>query len=337
MTTTLASSFEKHVQGLAGVAPNTLVSLRSKSIAEALRFVESRSDATKLTQKLRRLFEEKDWLLDSIKLQQFVQLVGELQFWSFAEANGVELVHLGEGDEKTPDFALKEHAHSLRFEVKTLSVQGGKFALDAMAEQSFETQLDLGRQLSEGKTVAVAWQEVAPHGPLARGSEQTLMYRQLIDKIQSNVKPGQFATAPTCLVVNLSLIDTHFTDPAELRPIVAGYPREWSLATGGLWTLAFGEMDQPVHCEPEFEGKPAIEGTLGRQGILRHPDNHDVLGLFFLVHPLREKPNLYALWRYKDEDMWRLSGSAAEARFRLCESLWNDDRDSNRHALPARS
>lgn len=282
------------------MAPNALLGGHVPRIQTVLAFLESEPTAVKIKKDVLRIFGTVNWLLDPGLLQEFVQAVGEAQFWMMAKARGVELERVPEQSHPTPDFRLVGGGPTAPcFEVKTLSVSGGVHNLKKMNEGSFQAQLDLSKQKSDGKQIAIAVNEVAPHGAVKDGLTFTTIIRNLIDKASNNIKAGQYASAPTCLVLNLLLIDGYYTGNANLRPVVPGYPEPWNVYSGALWNLAFGQTGNLVLGMPEFEGKPAVEGELCKEGILRA--NPDIQALLMIIHPLGGEPAIYGLKRECDD------------------------------------
>lgn len=319
------------IQSAAGVSQNPFLMIRFQSLNQVMRFVERTPDASYADSELRALFAVTNWALNAQHVEKFFQLTGELQFWLLAENNNIKLERIPETAVKTPDFRLTSADPAApRFEVKTLSVVDGWRALEKIQEESFEGQLDLQEQKQSGDQVAMHEQTISPHGNVIRGQEMTTMCRNLINKAAGNIKRGQYTGAPTFLVLNLTLIDSHWTGNANLRPITTGYPNNWSVHTGVLWTLAFGSIEQLIHGEPEWEGLPAIEGVLNCQGILANDEYDVVAGLILILHRMEEGPVLYGLWRSKDHRYW------SDTRPEVCTILhgltgsnWNDEVDSN--------
>lgn len=319
------------IQNVAGVSQNPYLMIRFSNLVDVMRFVEQTPDAAYADVELRALFSVTNWALDAKLVEKFFQLTGELQFWLLAERGSIKLERIPEGKFKTPDFRLmSDDPAAPRFEVKTLSVVDGWRALDKIHEDSFEGQLDLQVKIQSGSRIAMHEQSVSPHGSVKRGQEVITMCRNLINKTAGNIKQGQYADAPTFLVLNMTLIDSHWTGNAYLRPVAAGYPNNWSVHTGVLWTLAFGSEEQMIHGEPEFEGLPAIEGILSCQGILANPEFESVAGLILMLHRMSADPVLYGLWRSKDWQRWNESSSPMCTMLcSLTGSNWNDELDSN--------
>lgn len=319
------------VQASAGVSQDPFLLLRLPYLNEVMDFVEQTPSAAYARAMLTRLFATQNWALAPQLREKFFQLAGELQFWVMSEHSGVPLERIPEDSEKSPDFKeMSSRVDAVRFEVKTLSVAGGWRSLDAIQESGFEANLDISSQLKNGAKVAMTVQHVASHGAVLRGSLRTTMCRNLIQKASNNIKVGQYVDGPTFLVLNLMLIDGHESGNAYLRPVASGFPRSTDLQTGVLWTIAFGDVGQLVHTAPEFDGGVAIEGPLGRQGILVHPDYSRIEGLILVIHRMSSPPRLYGLWRSSNYHAWQESMHhvAATAR-KLTGDNWNDENDSN--------
>lgn len=335
----LVEAFRAQWRSLQGVAPNTALGPHVAHLESALAFADATPDLGPLVRDLARLLNAPNALLDPVKLERFVQLVGEAQVCEVAQRAGVNLRRVPEArDLKTADYALYDGAApAAYFEVKTLSVVDGAHNLQDAIEASFQGQVELSERVSAGAPVAFAVVE-GPRGtkvpPTGQPSEarhpMKARIEHLIAKADSNYKPGQYAAGPTCMVLNLLLFDGHYNEPAFLRPVVAGYPEPWHLISGPYWTQAFGRCGDPVYGPAEFEGRPAIEGQLARDGIL--VQHADVRALLLLVHSWHQPPRFYGLWREAEHDSWH-PGAPHEAMgaalLRLVGTNWNDDRDTN--------
>lgn len=332
MTKKLEDLLLEGIQAVAGVAPCMFLSVGYTSLLKVMQFIEATPTAAYADKKLRKLFATRNWVLDAKQLESFFQLVGEVQFWMLAKDKGVGLERIPEAKGNTADLKMAGATPGLpQFEVKTFSVSdGGWMNLAKMAEDSFKAQLDIQAQLLRGEKIGMSEQSIAPHGKVQRGQEYTEMCRNLIDKAVNNIKAGQYAAAPTFMVLNLMLIGSHHDGNMELRPVAAGYPESWSVRTGGLWTTGFGTMCQLVHGQPEFEGKPGIEGILDREGVLAHPHYRELAGMLLVIHPLGKEPKIYGLMRDVDRERFEKSDvTLLEAFYSLVGTDWNDDVDSN--------
>lgn len=332
MTKKLEDLLLEGIQAVAGVAPSMFLSVGYPSLVKAMQFIEATPTAAYADRKLRKLFSTRNWVLDAKQLESFFQLVGEVQFWMLAKDKEVALERIPEAKGNTADLKMAGARPGLpQFEVKTLSVSdGGWMNLAKMAEDSFKAQLEVKDQLLRGKKIAMSEQSIAPHGEVPRGKEYTKMCTNLIDKAVGNIKAGQYASAPTFMVLNLMLIGSHYDGNMELRPVAAGYPESWSVRTGVLWTTGFGTMGQLIHGQPEFEGRPGIEGILGRDGVLAHPHFRELAGLLLVIHRLGKEPTIYGLMRDVDREHFEKSNvPLLEAFYSLVGNDWNDDLDSN--------
>lgn len=332
MTKKLEDLLLEGIQAVAGVSPSMFLSVGYPSLVKVMQFIEATPTAAYANKKLRKLFATHNWVLDAKQLESFFQLVGEVQFWMLAKDKGVTLERIPEAKGNTADLKMAGATPGLpQFEVKTLSVaEGGWMHLVKMAEDSFVAQLEIQAELLRGKKIAMSVQSIAPHGKMQRGKECTEMCRNLIDKAVGNIKAGQYAAAPTFMVLNLMLIGSYYNGNMELRPVATGYPESWSVRTGVLWTTGFGTMGQLVHGQPEFEGRPGIEGFLGREGVLAHPHFDKLAGLLLVVHRLGKEPTIYGLMRDVDKIRFEKSDvTLLEAFYALVGKNWNDDMDSN--------
>ena len=332
MTKKLESLLLEGIQAVADVSPSMFLSVNYPSLVKVMRFIEATPSAAYADKKLRKVFAIQNWVLDAKQLESFFQLMGEVQFWMLAKDKGVTLERIPEAKGNTADLKMAGTESDLpQFEVKTLSVSdGGWMHLAKMGEDSFKAQLELEAEHLRGEQVAMSVQSIASQGMVQRGKEYTEICTNLIDKAVGNIKAGQYAAAPTFMVLNLMLIGSHFDGNTELRPVAAGYPESWSVRTGVLWTTGFGTMYQLVHGQPEFEGRPGIEGFLGREGVLAHPHFKELAGLLLVIHRLSKEPTVYGLMRDADRERFEKSDATVLDTFHsLVGKDWNDDLDSN--------
>lgn len=329
--------FMAHWHSQQGVAPNPLLMPHLNQIRSALKFIDDNPQANKLKDKIKTLMQDSNWLLETVKLESFIQIVGEAQFWELArncDVNLESIVEQGKHQKKTPDFRLADTGDGAPcFEIKTLSVVSSQLNLKNMDESSFETQLDLAKQVAAGKKIAISINEISPHGEVKANKTFTTLIRNLINKANNNIKSGQYSDAPTCLVLNLLLIDGYYTGNAHLRPVVGGYPSDWNLMSGVYWALAFGKSEHLVYGLPEFEGLPSVEGSLEREGILiSHPE---IAALILVIHGLSSGTLLYGLKRHAETELWEGNEHKilSYTFSKLVGDNWNDDVDSNGYQL----
>lgn len=325
----LVEAFRAHCADQQRVAPSLLLAVHVPRICSVLAFIDAEPSAEHTKRNIERIFRVANWMIDPKMFQTFVQLIGEAQFWKMANERGVKLDRIPERkNEMTPDFRLSDVSGlSPCFEVKTLSVVDGEFNLARMDEASFEAQLSLSAQVGAGRAVASATASASPHGAVENCKAMTTIIRNLVKKAENNIKPGQFANAPTLLVLNLMLLDGYYNGKGSLRPVTCIHGSDWQLRSGAYWNLAFGQPGHLVFGLPEFEGKPGVEGSLDCEGILSaHPE---ICALLLIVHDWEAEPKIYGLARELDTDRW-LSDlkPLGDAFVKLAGENWNDDRDT---------
>jgi hypothetical protein len=116
----LKDIFIQSVQAVANVAPNPFLAIRTNVISEILECIEGNPQAVYAATKLRGLFAEKKWILNSEVLQSVIQTIGEVQFWMMSEKLDISIERIPETDKKTPDFCHKGNEVEVRCEVKNV-------------------------------------------------------------------------------------------------------------------------------------------------------------------------------------------------------------------------
>lgn len=321
------------IQSWSGISQDPDFLVHFDSLKKTVAFIEAEPEAKYAASELRRIFGDKNWAGNTQSKESFFQLVGEVQFWMLAREKGLVLQRVVGKSGSLPDFRLAD-AISPCFEVKTPSIVGGNKALDTIAEQLFEGELNLQQQILSGKQIAMHEQLISPYGAIPSGREQTTVCRKLLDKIENNIKLKQYDSGITFLVINMIRIGPGFTDNRELKPLSTGWPHDYSRHTGVLWTIGFGQLEQGIEGEPHFEGHSNIEGRLERQGILVNPQFASIAGLLFVIHPMREQPRIYGIWKQERFACWERSQPNLSAALKtLVGNNWNDEGNSNSNLL----
>lgn len=281
--------------------------------------------------RMRALVQRTNFALDGNAVSDFCQLFGEAHFFTLCSDRGVSIARVPERkDSKTPDFV--HHAQQpVYFEVKTLSVVNGGRGINKDLESALDAQIQIERQLKEGRCVAIGESELQPHGIKPyRDGHISAAINTLIEKARQNIKTDQYASPNTFLVLNLCLIPPTTTDSCSLRPAYCDDHLFPTPVTGDLWMLAFAQPGMLVQSIPEFEGAKAIEGTIDKAGILADSEFNCIAGLLIVVYPLGKRPHLYGLFRFSDYSSWSDSSpELVETLTKLTEQCWNDDGDSN--------
>ncbi|WLA64929.1 hypothetical protein [Bradyrhizobium diazoefficiens] len=196
---------------------------------------------------------------------------------------------------------------SFFIEVKSLDVVDAPQRLPEILDEGMDVQIDLEEQLDQGRRIAIAEGEVAPHRRYGRDpgydpKSVRLAIENLIQKAAGNFKNTQFQRGPTFALANLLRLPLPGQGAGALAPF---YYDDWmggSCVSGALWNFAFGEVGAPIHRAPDFEGAGTVDGTLRRAGVLIDK----ALEL--------ESPGLIAL--HYDQGAYRLDGFYDER----CES-----------------
>lgn len=263
---------------------------------------------------------------------EFAQKLGEAHFLVMCHEKGIALRRIPEEkNKKTPDFEAAFGSQSVFLEVKTLSVVGGASGISAAQESSLEANIKLEAQLNRGQRIATAISEAQPYADKVQRDQTVLgVANTLLEKARGNIKADQFGNPNTFLVLNLSVIPPLLTEPKVLRP---AYPDDYQFpkaVTGDLWMVGFGNKGMLVLGNPEFEGKPCIEGIFDKIGILADTDFASVAGIIFMIHPLREPAQLWGLFRSKDWIDWNDNNpELLENLLCLTGKHWNDCGDRN--------
>lgn len=284
------------------------------------------------TSTLSALLDDASFGVNPHLTNKFAQILGEAHFWLMCLEKGLRLTRIPEvQNKKTPDFSAPLGQQAICFEVKTLSVVGGDAGIAEALHSSLDAHIDLEAKQRAGACVAIATSEAHPYGNKVK-RDQTVMsvINTLVEKARGNIKGDQFAMPNTFLVINLSIIPPFITEPKALRPAYLDDFMFSKAVTGDLWTLAFGKIGMPILGNPEFEGRPCVEGTFDKVGILEDDEFSVVAGLIFMVHPWQRSSELWALFRKTDHDQWEDTNTdLLKTLFSLTGHLWNDCRDSN--------
>jgi hypothetical protein len=158
-------------------------------------------------------------------------------------------------------------------EVKSLDIVDATQRLPQMLDEGMDAQIELNRQFAEGRPVAIAEREIAPH----RGYGDTPGYdhhsvkaviENIIKKATGNFKNTQFRRGPTFALVNLLRLPLPGQGTGALAPFYYDPRMGGACVSGVLWHVAFGEVGASIHKMPDFEGAGTFDGTLQRTGIL---------------------------------------------------------------------
>lgn len=97
----------------------------------------------------------------------------------------------------------------------------------------------------------------------------------LIDKINQNIKVGQYLSGNTILLID-------FSEQLLLTSKPCQAIQEISLGVSGeLWNVAFGKIGTKIFKSPEFDGAENDDGELLKEGVLLN--NPYIKGIIFHI------------------------------------------------------
>ena len=316
----LSVSFRRAVQEAGEVGGNPMLLSLEKPIED----IDQVDDEFVLDAKneLSTILEQRNMALDSTQTREFIQKLGETHFYVLCKREGVDLIKVRKGQSENPDFRTRSGPTEF-FEVKTPSHKGGDQAITTLVENSYHGRLDIQRQLDAGRNIAFSAQELQPYGNMHRERRVSHVIKVLQDKLRQNIHQGQFACTPTYLVCSLLMLTTCGTTVEIIRPTycMPGMHGYREPVTGELWMVAFSECGMLIQWEPEFEGRPSIEGAINSVGILADAEFDYVSGIIFVVYDLSGESRLLALVRSQDD--------LTDTVLKLVGQHWNDRKDSN--------
>ncbi len=328
----LLDEYIKSLQNISGLTNNSYLTFLKNAVKKVS--VSSHTDPiiTEYNQDLLNIVSKKDFALDSKETNKFAQILGEAHFYLLCKDKGLLLSRIKEEkNKKTPDF--KFESSDIHFEVKTLSVVSGDFGIKNSLEDALDAQIEIEQQLQQGKRIATGVSVVQPYGEKPYQKEKgtlTAVIDTLIEKTSQNIKVGQFPNDKSFLVLNLSIIPPFRTDNFVLRPAYCDNDMFPKSVSGELWMMAFANIGAPIIGVPEFEGKPCVESTLKKNGILIEPDFNMVSGILFMVHPWRRDSEIWGLFDHNKFTAWNdNSPDVIETLLSLTGDNWNDDKDTN--------
>jgi hypothetical protein len=295
----------------------------------ALRYVQS---------KLHEKMQQWTGLQDHESFSEFFETYYEGVFYLAAAHRGVSLRNIpaGKGKGNTPDFETIDEP-PVNFEIKTIDLSDPERTYNKIMSEGLDAKLEAEAEAkSSGQGSAV--RAIAPHGDAKNFQE---VVEQVMKKIDSNIKAGQYSNAPTILVVSTARSAIH-ARAENLRKWLP-WPGLKEPASGQLFAIAAHEVDQPFFF-PADPWKMDNLGPLKRAGILR--DHGFIAGLIFLVTEMSASNSqqsvhgVYALngiwnadWERSNQFGQQATVRAKEVFETLCDA-WNDTEDSRSNLLP---
>lgn len=292
-----------------------------------------------LRDKLREKMHAWSGLQDYKAFSQLFEAYYEALFYLLSCHCGVALRFVPEHGKKggSPDFATAT-APLINFEVKTIDLADPEAAYKKIMTEGLDAKLEAEAEARQ-RGVGTSVREIAPHGV---AKDRRDVVEQIMRKIDSNVKAGQYVQAPTFLVVSAARTSLH--QRAENLRKWLTWPGAPQPASGQLFTIAAHRLGDPFFFFPEHGVEIRNLGPIHRAGILR---DHDYIpGLIFLASEMgkynapQPVEGIYAfngIWN----SHWAASNhfgtattDAARAVFtKLCQA-WNDTEGSRDASLP---
>lgn len=190
-----------------------------------------------------------------------------------------------ENSNKSPDYKVKFRDEDIYIELKSLNMLGGTLKHRDIMTGSLDSIIEAENQVRRGSRSGFGIQVIQPYLSLNKEYDSRsvrLVIESLIDKINQNIKEGQYSLGDTVLLVDLSdqlpliskpsqaIQDKHYDDTGN------------TYVSGELWNVAFGKLEDQISKPAEFEGADNADGMLLKEGILiRHPY---IKGLIFHVN-----------------------------------------------------
>ena len=246
---------------------------------------------------------------------------------SFGQVNRIP-----EGDGKTPDFKI-EFSHNdnnkteictIYAEFKSLSFSSNNLNYIKTMEQGLNAQIDIERQLKEGRQIGFGTTKIQPLYNDNKNYDSTstkYAIETLIEKIEQNIKKGQYLFGETVLIVDLKQL----TLPSYFKE--GGVPifqeKQYnSFVSGVQWNVAFGKAGYLMFKQIEFEGKENIDGELEREGILISRDY--IKAIIFFDYALGiNQPKIVGLYKQGN-----VSDCMQKFLNKFCDFV-NDEKNTN--------
>jgi hypothetical protein len=334
---TISNALSRALADARVIASNPYLSLLRPAVATVENEATAIPGLARYVDHLLRLVRTPSFAIDEQATNDFAQTLGEAHFMALAAAHGIKLAKVPEESTPTPDFELLGRKQPLHFEVKTLSVGGGKRGIQKTLQDAASATDEIDRQVDAGRRVAVTTQVVAPYGEMTPNHSGQIHFAidTMLEKIRSNIKLGQYSRPNTFLVVDLSLLQVMPGGRENLRPRYPDPQTANAKVSGMLWTVAFGMLDTNIYEFADFEGKPNFGAKLLKFGILSDPELQPIKGMLFVCHPWSRPSEMWGLFRASDlkNNTERQVRAALQL---LVGNRWNDELDINRENLRRR-
>jgi hypothetical protein len=255
----------------------------------------------------------------------------------------IKVERIPETKDPTPDFRctlMTEEAPRVFYvEVKTLDIVHADQRHPEMLDEGMLARDQAEKQVAAGNRVGMGLGVIAPYRKFKKDPDYDprsvrMTVERLIEKCRQSFKSSQFGLGPTFALANLLRMPLHDHGDRPLAPFA--YTNEpghgGACVSGALWNICFGEIGDPIHRWPEFEGAGTIDGRLQREGLLVGDDPLPSPGVIFLRRESGDYRLDAVVDGYWDDKAGWSTSATTEAAAILCRAF-NDSRNANAHLL----
>lgn len=213
-----------------------------------------------------------------------------------------QIARIPETNTSTPDFKVKDDGQcpfDIYVEVKALSFSDGNLNYQEAQKSGLEARISIEKQLRDGEKIAFGETIISPFLKRDELPSTRNLIEIYIDKIRDNIKGGQYKLGDTVLLIDIKqlLLGSSWDESG-----VAFYHESSmkSIASGVLWNTAFGQVGEMIYKPIEFEGRPNIDSSLTRNGIL--VDYSYIKGLVFATYENFQERKYLGFFRYEEKN-----------------------------------
>ena len=229
---------------------------------------------------------------------------------------------ISEKDTSTPDYHVIEtnkNPFDLNIELKSLSFLNGNLNYTKAQEKGLNAKIKIEEQIKDGKSIAISETTISPFFKNNKMPDTRELIEVYIDKINNNIKKGQFIERDTILFVDIKqlLLDSIWNHSA-----VIFYQEQItkSIASGVLWNTVFGKKNSLILKPIEFEGCNNVDSELTKNGILI--DHDYIKAIVFVTYENFENRKFVGFIRQSDSESQVMNFITD-----FCD-LYNDDYNS---------
>ncbi len=333
-----SAAFTDHAQGLSGLTNNSSMTEVDSDLLRALDLLAHDDPAYKdfVDQMVAKLAQVRS-APDIVAYNQFFEIYAEAMVLHFLRARGIPTSRVTD-TASAPDFRCElDDGRPYFVEVKSLDIVGGAFRHKQIMEDGLAPNIEIERQMREGRRVASAESEVAPYRkPFGDTGYDAYSVKRIIDTLREKshgaFKASQFKRGPTFALVVADRLILHGWKSALVPYYYDEHQGSGDCVSGVIWQAAFGHVGAPVMRRPEFEGKPSVEGHLDTDGLYVDAGRpFPGEGLVVLQKSSRRRLS-YGL-RAPDTNRTDWTSDDSEAALHAMCDAWNDQLSSRGFAL----